>query len=316
MILLVALTGNVGRNGGGFNHYVGPGARLAGARLLRARLPRRPRQAALPEHDALELRAFGQPRPPPVRRQADRVVHRRIGQERLDAAVARAAPGRDHQDRPQAPSLHRLARQLSQPGEGQRDHRDLALAGPRSDRGHQLPHGHDGALFRRGPAGVQLLREGGPQLDRLPQLHAHVRQGRRPAVREQDGLGCLPRPGREDRRRGEAEGASAVPRRALRVEPRLHDLAGAVDRPGRRRDRRAGRGLHPVPLEGNPGHDRTRTCRRTRSGSSPPIRNPGTATSSPASPTRRSSTSWRRRSPGERSPAASSSTSTTPGSSS
>ena len=170
-MLLVALTGNVGQERRRVQPLRGPGARLAGARVLPARLPGGTQEATLPKHHAVELRPLHQQGPASVQRQAHRLVHPGIGEKRVDAAVA--------QGRPQAARVHRVARQLSQSGEGQRDPGVIAVARSRPDRGHQLPHGHHGALLRRRAARRQLLREGGHQHHRLPQLHPSFRQSAR-----------------------------------------------------------------------------------------------------------------------------------------
>ena len=89
MILLVALTGNVGKNGGGFNHYVGQERIWPEHGFKHARLSRGREEAALPEHDAVDLL--------PLAAAATRtctggkpIEHyiARVGQERLDAALA------------------------------------------------------------------------------------------------------------------------------------------------------------------------------------------------------------------------------------
>ena len=61
LILLVALTGNVGKNGGGFNHYVGQERIWPEHGFKALRLPRGREEAAHAEHDAVDLRPLRQP---------------------------------------------------------------------------------------------------------------------------------------------------------------------------------------------------------------------------------------------------------------
>ena len=77
LILLVALTGNIGKNGGGFNHYVGQ-ERIWPERGFKAyAFPEGAQEAAYAEHDAVDLPPLLQQRSPPLQRQAHRAVHRR-----------------------------------------------------------------------------------------------------------------------------------------------------------------------------------------------------------------------------------------------
>jgi len=65
LILLVALTGNTGKNGGGFNHYVGQ-ERIWPSRASSSSRSRNSEEATLPEHDTVELCSFHQQRSPPL----------------------------------------------------------------------------------------------------------------------------------------------------------------------------------------------------------------------------------------------------------
>ncbi len=71
MILLVALTGNVGRNGGGFNHYVGQERVWPEHGFKQLAFPR-PQETALAKHHALDLHPFNQPRSASLWRPPDR----------------------------------------------------------------------------------------------------------------------------------------------------------------------------------------------------------------------------------------------------
>ncbi len=63
LILLVALTGNTGKNGGGFNHYVGQERVWPEQGFFKLAFPEDPQETAFPEHDAVELRPLHEQRP-------------------------------------------------------------------------------------------------------------------------------------------------------------------------------------------------------------------------------------------------------------
>ena len=190
LILLVALTGNTGKNGGGFNHYVGQERVWPEQGFFKLAFPETRKKQRF-QNTTLWSYVHSTNKDPHLYN--GKPIEWYI-QESVKNGWMPLWPKNGKKPR----RVHRVARELPEPGQRQRDSGIVTLERSRPDRRYQLPHGHHGTLLRRGAARGQLLREGGHQHHRLPQLHSSLRQGLRATVRKQDRLGHLPRAGRED----------------------------------------------------------------------------------------------------------------------
>ncbi len=161
--------------------------------------------------DAVDLLPRGHPRQHRRRHgREDTGVHRRGVDAGLPRRTRRRLSSRPDDD-------VRLARQLLQPGEGERRRRRGAMAETRPRRRHQLPDGLHGDVLGHRAAGREPLRETRPLGDGHAQLRAPVHAGRRTARRGQDRLGDIPPARRED------SGASPTERGVGPIEDRKFD---------------------------------------------------------------------------------------------
>ncbi len=288
MILLVALTGNVGKNGGGFNHYVGQervwpehgfkmlafpeGARSSASRTRRSGPTATSKQQdphlidGKPiEHYILEsVRNGWMPLWP----------KKRLGQAHAGGHARPSA---------QAARPDRLAGQLPQPGQGQRGHprslwKDLDLIVDINYRMDTTALYSDVVL-----PGVELLREDRSQLDRLPLLHAPVlaRCSNRSSSRRTDWdiFGALAQKIEElARKRGLAPYVDEDAGLDAGLQARLHDDWTGQGKIATDED------AANFILANSPetqGNEPIKDCRSSRNASSRSTPKPGTATSSP-----------------------------------